>query len=234
MNAEKKPRKRLAKLVSDLKGKIKGKRATPDVAAETVTLAITAAASDVETISRRAVIAGYITDDHTKQAISGAVVELAGQNLQTVTRGDGFFYFLHPPVPAPTEQEPKIQYTLKVTVPHLNIYYGETTVENIEVKNDDKGRPVFDTDANIGLPSTRLAGQVKRSDDQPIDKAKVELLGSNIQTLTGPDGKYALFGLQKGEPTVQASAAGYNPAEQKVKLTAGQEVTVNFVLVKST
>jgi hypothetical protein len=229
MSNEKKPRKRLKKLVSGVKEKLKRAKRAPRVKAEPVSVSTPALSLEekpiAETIRHRAAIAGYVTDAHTGQTISGALVELAGQNLQTETRADGFYYFLDLPAG---------QYEVNVTIPRLKIVYGTTSVASVDVKNDPAGRPLFDTKANIGIKSTTLVGQVKRSDnDQPIEKAKVELRGSAARASTDREGRYALFGLQKGEPTVRVSAAGYEPISQKVTLIAGQETTANFNLNKT-
>jgi hypothetical protein len=176
----------------------------------------------IEEIRHRAAIAGYVTDAHSGQTIANAVVELVGQNLLAQTRSDGFYYFLDLAVG---------QYALNISAPLLATRYGVIAGRVVNVQNAADGRPIFDPNANVGLPPTRLIGKVIRSDDDlPIAKASVRLLGSESKTLTDANGRYVLSGLQAGMPTVQASADGFVTTNQKVTLIAGQETTINLSL----
>ena len=178
-----------------------------------------------EVISHRASIAGHITDLITRQAIPNVAVEVVGQNLQTLTGKDGFFYFIDLSVG---------QYMLRVSTPRLGSRYRTTTdVPDVAVENEPDGRPIFDSKANVQLSPTRVVGEVKRSDNnQPIENAVVQLRGSGIQTLTDDRGEYILSSLVKGNPTVQAVAQGFLPSTQTVTLTAGEETIANFSLVE--
>jgi len=78
-----------------------------------------------QTVRHQVSIAGIVQDSKTKQAISGARVEI--DNLQnthsqkwTLTRADGWFYFLD----LPSNQN----YTLSTSLPGREPYYGSVSV----------------------------------------------------------------------------------------------------------
>lgn len=176
-----------------------------------------------EIIRHRAVIAGYVTDAITGQAVPGAVVRLIAPERETRADHDGFYFFL---------DLPEASYTLEVSAAHFGTRYGAVTIANVVVQNDAAGRPDFDPLGNAALPPTRLTGTVTSSaDGLPIQKAEVRLLGGEKKTLTDSAGTYVLSALQAGSPNAQASAEGYGPGVQQVSLTAGNETIADFVLV---
>lgn len=104
-------------------------------------------------IKHRAAIAGYVTDAITGKGISGATVEVVGKNLRTLTREDGFFYFVD------IEKE---TYTLNIFVPEesRSRYGGSVNnpIKSVTVKVDDEpgGKPKFDQNANVKLSPSSL------------------------------------------------------------------------------
>ncbi len=176
----------------------------------------------VEEIRHRVAIAGSVTDSVSGRAIAGAIVELLDPPLQTFTREEGSFYFIDLPVGS---------YTLNISAPLFGTRYGVVNGLNILVQNTVDNQPILDSKARVRLTPTTLVGRVTRNDNnQPIERAIVQLRWSTVQTLTDKEGRYTLSGLLAGEPTVQASAKGFSTSIQKVVLTAGAETTANFSL----
>lgn len=181
--------------------------------------------SVVDTVRHRAGIAGYVTDAQSGNALAGVVVKISAQDLRTLTRADGFFYFL--------DLQPG-EYTLDVEAPDLGSRYGAANVPGVVVQNEADGRPVFDVKANMALPPTMVTGKVTRSaDGQPLENAVVQVLGSEEKAVTDKNGNYVLSPLQAGMPNVQVSATGYVAVIQKVTLTAGLEASADFSLARS-
>ena len=113
-------------------------------------------------IIRRAAIAGYVTDAITGKGILSAAVKVVGKNLRTLTREDGFFYFVN---------LEKGEYELSILVPQgsRSSYGGsddEPTARIPGVTVNSDGKPIFDLKANVALYPTRLVGSVKGSDNQ--------------------------------------------------------------------
>lgn len=178
--------------------------------------------SDVELIRHRAAICGYVSDAVSGTGIARATVELAPVALQTETRPDGFYYFL---------DLPDGLYTLHAAAPALGSRYGTVTTAGVAVASDSAQRPIFDPKGNLGLPPTRLAGLVQRSDTlAAIAYAEVRLRATNVKTRSRKLGQYALSAVQAGTQTVQVSAPGFVTISQAATLTAGQETVVNFSL----
>jgi hypothetical protein len=104
-------------------------------------------------IKHRAAIAGYVTDAITSGGILGAAVEVVGKNLRTLTKDDGFYYFV---------DLEKGSYTLNIFVPEASRSRDGGSVNNpiksVTVKVDDEpdGKPKFDQNANVKLSPTSL------------------------------------------------------------------------------
>lgn len=181
--------------------------------------------ANVETISHRAAICGYVNDASSGVGIFGATVEITAEGLQTQTRDDGFYYFL---------DLPDGPYTLSAAAPLLGSRYGTVTVSSVAVASDGVGRPIFDPKANLGLPPTRLVGLVRRADNlAPIAYAEVHLRASNVKTKSNKLGHYVLSAVEAGTQTVQVSARGFAAVSQPVMLSPGQETVADFGLTPS-
>lgn len=175
----------------------------------------------VEEIRHRVAIAGSVEDSVSGRAIAGAIVEVVDPLLQMLTREEGSFYFIDLPVGS---------YTLNISAPSFGTRYGVVNGLNILVQNTADNQPILDSKAKVKLTPTTLVGRVTRSDNnQPIERAIVQLRWSTVQTLTDKEGHYTLPVLA-GASTAQASIKGFSTSIQKVVLTAGAETTANFSL----
>jgi hypothetical protein len=179
----------------------------------------------MEVLRSRASICGHVTDAATGRGIALALVALPELGVSTRTRPDGFFYFGDLQSGA---------YQLQAAAPQLGGRYGAISVAEVEVKTDDKGRPVFDPRANVALSPTCVSGAVADSGTgNPIAAAVVRIRASEISAQTGKSGQYILSPLQPGAATVEVLARGYQSATRPVSLTGGQQVTADFSLTKA-
>lgn len=179
----------------------------------------------IETLRSRASVCGHITDAVTGRGIPLATVQVKPAGPVTRTRADGFFFF--------ADLAPG-KYTLEASAPQLAGRYVAVSATDIEVVADSAGRPVFDPDASIALPPTRVGGTVAESGTaNPVAGATVRIRSSESSTVSGKNGQYILSPLQPGSATVEVSARGYQNAVTAVSLNAGQQATANFTLTKA-
>jgi outer membrane receptor protein involved in Fe transport len=71
---------------------------------------------------------------------------------------------------------------------------------------------------------------IRSSTTSPLAAALVEVLGTNIITSTGRDGRYNLLGVPAGQQTIEFRSIGFVPYQATVVVAAGQRFTVNAAL----
>lgn len=77
-----------------------------------------------------------------------------------------------------------------------------------------------------------ITGRVtEQGTGQPVEGARVLLVGGGAMSTTGADGRYTLRGVPAGSQTVQALRIGYVEQKKPVTIVSRQESTVDFVLV---
>jgi TonB-linked SusC/RagA family outer membrane protein len=78
-----------------------------------------------------------------------------------------------------------------------------------------------------------IMGRVTAQDGEPLQQARVLLVGTALSTVTGQDGRYALRNVPTGPQTVRVLRVGYR--EQKKAATVGVNATVgmDFALERS-
>src|SRR6266545_6265221 len=78
-----------------------------------------------------------------------------------------------------------------------------------------------------------IMGRVTAQDGEPLQQARVLLVGTALSTVTGQDGRYALRNVPAGPQTVRVLRVGYR--EQKKAATVGVNATVgmDFALERS-
>jgi len=86
------------------------------------------------------------------------------------------------------------------------------------------------TGYNAIAQSGSIKGTVKNEKGDTLSGASVFIKGRKIGAVTGAAGQYELVNLAAGSYAVQASAIGYEPAIQKINITAGQTQSLNFTL----
>ena len=67
-----------------------------------------------------------------------------------------------------------------------------------------------------------VTGLVSGDDNEPLAEARVRIVGTASEVLTGNDGVYQLSGVEAGGHTIRASIAGYEPQTKGVTVVAGQ------------
>jgi TonB-linked SusC/RagA family outer membrane protein len=66
---------------------------------------------------------------------------------------------------------------------------------------------------------------------QPLGQSRVLIVGGNVVTTTGDDGKYTLRNVNGGTVTVEALHVGYQSQKKVVTVTNGQVTTADFTMV---
>jgi len=202
------------------------------------------------TIVRRAVsIAGMITDAASGRPIADALIELTGGPPAFVairttlardpawarqaerldrrhSRPDGLYAF---------SDLPPGSYALRVSAPGQGSRYGVTTLPTVVVSNEREpsGRIKL-APADATLAPTRISGRVLRGDTnprRPAIGAQVRLRGDTSVVRSDDDGRFTLSGLTAGTPTLEITAQGYQTFTQAVTLAAGQEQSMNSLVL---
>src|SRR6266487_2727573 len=76
-----------------------------------------------------------------------------------------------------------------------------------------------------------IAGRVTdRVTQQPVIGAEVLVLGTNLGSRVGQDGRYRISNISAGQYALQVRLIGYATASQQVSVTAGQTATVDFAV----
>jgi TonB-linked SusC/RagA family outer membrane protein len=76
-----------------------------------------------------------------------------------------------------------------------------------------------------------VTGQVTELETQrPLDGAQVQIVGTNLSTLTDTEGRFRIQNVPAGEVEVQVRRLGYAAGAQRVVVAAGATVTVDFEL----
>ena len=83
-----------------------------------------------------------------------------------------------------------------------------------------------DSNCGGGAPVGWIRGTVTNAvTGQPIAGATVAVPGTNISVITGDDGTYEFNSVPAGQPTLNASAAGFSPRQVQVNVVVGQVAT---------
>src|SRR5690349_4906944 len=87
---------------------------------------------------------------------------------------------------------------------------------------------------NAALPAAaqtatrRITGVITdRAAGAPVPNVTISIVGSQLGTRSGPDGRYTLAEVPAGQQRVRATRIGYAPTDQLVTLAAGQVLTAN-------
>ena len=87
------------------------------------------------------------------------------------------------------------------------------------------------TPAAVWAQAGSVSGQVVDATSmQPISGANVVVVGTQLGTLTGPDGRFQISNVPAGTHQLRASLIGYGPQEMSVTVAAGGTGTANFSL----
>ena len=67
---------------------------------------------------------------------------------------------------------------------------------------------------------------------QPVAQAQVQVVGTTLGGLTGPEGRFTIRGVPVGTQQVRVLRVGYGEQKKPVAVTADQEATVEFTLAQ--
>src|SRR4029453_15292926 len=65
---------------------------------------------------------------------------------------------------------------------------------------------------------------------QPVAQAQVQIVGTTLGGLTGPEGRFTIRGVPPGTHQVRVLRVGYGEQKKQVTVAADQEATVDFTI----
>jgi hypothetical protein len=204
--------------------------------------------TQVQTVTHRVAVSGWVTDAESGKAIAGAQVTITSmppafaQKLKLValgygkrwptlteradrtqTKEDGLFYFLDLPIG---------KYTFNVSATSSGRRYA-VTEGNASVTRDAQGSLKM-TIVKLALRPTAVKGKITGPNHKAgVVMAEVRIKGSGERTYSDAQGQFVLAAIEPGTRTVQVSAQGYKPSFHVVKLPQpGAIELVNVVLAR--
>eukprot|EP01037_Dinobryon_pediforme_P007111 gene7111-7176_t len=99
-------------------------------------------------------------------------------------------------------------------------------IKEIPVHQDNYNLPAFAQSGNV-------KGTVTTTGGQPISKATVKLLNTNLGSTTDDQGKYVINHLENGDYTISISALGYASQLKSFNVRKGQTLVLDFKLAES-
>ncbi len=168
-------------------------------------------------IEKKGSVHGTITDSETGEFISGVTVILG--ELSMISDGNGEFNIseLEPGLyNISVSKEGFSSGNITVTVISGNIIFVNITMEMIEEPVVLKGS---------------VSGTVINEDGEPIQGAKVSIIGSNRFIITGEDGSYSFDELDEGSYVLNVTAQGYIESfSPEITIGEGEDTVHNLTL----
>jgi TonB-linked SusC/RagA family outer membrane protein len=92
----------------------------------------------------------------------------------------------------------------------------------------------------VALFATSLTAQAQQgrvtvrvtdaANQQPVGQAQVQIVGTTLGGLTGPEGRFIIRGVPVGTHQVRVLRVGYGEQKKQVEVAADQDVTVDFAI----
>jgi hypothetical protein len=84
---------------------------------------------------------------------------------------------------------------------------------------------------STGLAQGTINGRVTaQGSGEPLPESRISVVGTNLVSLTAPDGRYALRNVPAGTWVVRVLRVGYQEQKKSVVMTSGQNATLDFTL----
>lgn len=166
------------------------------------------------------IVSGRVFNALNGNPIAGATVEVVDTDLKTTTDNEGLY---------------KIE-GIKVTTFTVRYSYLDYTSA---VRNFTQMIGNNLTDVNVGLtppaPTTIIGGRVFNAlNNNPIADATVEVVGTELKTVTDSEGRYKIEGIKTTSFTVRFTYLTYQPEMRNFTLQLGTERTDVNVSLKPT
>ena len=86
----------------------------------------------------------------------------------------------------------------------------------------------------IAAQQATVTGRITdQASSQPVQDARVIVLGTSLVTLSGQDGRYTLRNVPVGTADVQVLRVGYQQQKKSVRTVAGQTATLDFAVTQA-
>ena len=88
--------------------------------------------------------------------------------------------------------------------------------------------------APLAAQNATVSGRVTdQASGQPIQEARVIVIGTSLFTTSGQDGKFTLRNVSPGTPEIRVLRVGYAEQKKAIRTAPGETVTLDFAMTQT-